>query len=323
VKAIVQDRYGSPDVLELREIDTPAVKDDGLLVRVRAAGVDPSVWHLMTGQPYLMRLMGFGLRKPRNRIRGWDVAGQVETVGTNVKRFRPGDEVFGSCRGAFAEYVSAPEDRFVLKPANLTFAQAAAVPVSALTALQALRDRGEIQPGQGVLIIGAGGGVGTFAVQIAKALGASVTGVCSTTKTELVRSLGADHVIDYTREDFTEGQERYDLIVDMAGNRPLSRLRRVLSPRGTIVMVGGESAGRWTGGLHHLLWATLLSAFVRQRFRPFLAQVRNKDLDFLKELIEAGKVMPVIDRTYPLGQVPDAVRYLAEGHARGKVVITL
>jgi len=280
------------------------------------------VWHLMTGLPYLVRMM-FGLRKPRNPVCGWDVSGVVVEVGKNVTDFQPGDEVFGSCRGSFAEYASARTDKLMLKPANLTPEQAAAVTVSASTALQALRDAGKVQPDQHVLVIGAGGGVGTFAVQIAKAFGAKVTGVCSTAKTDLVLSIGADHAIDYNRQDFTEGPQRYDLILDMAGNRPVSRIRRALTPRGTLVAVGGEGGGRWLGGLgNSLLWLAA-SPFMRKKFRLLMASVCKEDLQTLKGLIEAGKVRPVIDRTYPLSEVPEAIRSWERGHARGKVVITV
>jgi NADPH:quinone reductase-like Zn-dependent oxidoreductase len=322
MKAVVQDTYGSADVLEVREIDKPVPEDNQVLVRVRAAGVDPGVWHLMTGLPYLVRVMGYGLRTPKIGIRGQDVAGRVEAVGTNVTRFRPGEEVFGIGDGSFAEYVCARPDKLAPKPANLTFEQAAAVPISALTALQALRDRGKVQAGQKVLIIGAAGGVGSFAVQLAKAFGAKVTGVCSTTKLDLVRSIGADHVIDYTREDFADGARHWDLIVDTAGRRSLAQLRRALAPRGTLVLVGGEGGGRWLGGFDRLiLRAPVLSAFSRQRLRPLVSKERSEDLVVLKELIEAGKVTPVIDRTYPLREAPEAIRYLEEGHARGKIVI--
>jgi NADPH:quinone reductase-like Zn-dependent oxidoreductase len=322
MKAVVQDTYGSPDVLELRDIDRPVPKHNEVLVRVHAAGVDPGVWHLMTGLPYLVRVMGFGLRTPKVRIRGQDVAGRVEAVGTNVTRFRPGEEVFGIGDGSFAEYVRARPDKLAPKPANLTFEQAAAVPISALTALQALRDKGVVQPGQTVLIIGAAGGVGSFAVQLAKAFGAEVTGVCSTTKLDLVRSIGADHVIDYTREDFTDGARHWDLIVDTAGRRSLAQLRRALTRRGTLVIVGGEGGGRWLGGFDRLiLRAPILSAFVRQRLRPLISKERSEDLLVLKELIEAGKLTPVIDRTYPLSEAPEAIRHLEAGHARGKIVI--
>ena len=309
-------------MLELREIDKPVPEDNQVLVRVHAAGVDPGVWHLMTGLPYLVRVMGYGLRTPKLGIRGSDVAGRVEAVGTNVTQVQPGEEVFGIGEGSFAEYVAARADKLAPKPANLTFEQAAAVPISALTALQALRDTGGVQPGQTVLIIGAAGGVGTFAVQVAKAFGAKVTGVCSTTKLELVRSIGAEEVIDYTREDFAEGARRWDLIVDTAGRRSLSQLRRALTRRGTLVIVGGEGGGRWLGGFDRLiLRAPILSLFARQRLRPLMSKERREDLVVLKELIEAGKVTPVIDRTYSLSEVPEAIRYLEAGHARGKIVI--
>jgi NADPH:quinone reductase-like Zn-dependent oxidoreductase len=322
MNAVVQDSYGPAEVLELRDIARPVVGDDEVLLQVRAAGVDPGVWHLMTGRPYLIRIMGYGLRTPKLGIRGRDVAGRVEAVGTNMTRFRPGDEVFGIGEGSFAEYVAARPDKLAPKPANLSFEQAAAVPISALTALQALRDTGKVQPGQTVLIIGAAGGVGTFAVQLAKAFGAKVTGVCSTTKLDLVRSIGADEVIDYTREDFADGGRRWDLIVDTAGRRSLSQLRRALAPRGALVIVGGEGGGRWLGGFdRQILRAPVVGAFSRQRLRPLVSKERSQDLLVLKELIEAGKVTPVIDRTYPLAEAPEAIRYLAEGHARGKVVI--
>jgi NADPH:quinone reductase-like Zn-dependent oxidoreductase len=321
MKAIIQDKYGSHDVLELRDVPKPEVGEDDVLLRVHAAGVDPSVWHIMTGLPYAVRL-AYGLRAPKVRVRGMDVAGLVDAVGGNVTRFKPGDEVFGGCDGAFAEYASARQDKLVPKPANLTFEQAAAVPVSAYTALQGLRDKGRVQEGQKVLIVGAAGGVGTFAVQLAKAFGAEVTGVCSTTKTDLVRSIGADHVIDYTRDDFADGAHRYDLILDTAGNRSLSHLRRALTPKGTLVIVGGEGGGRWIGGARPI-WASMMSPFVGQKLVPLLAKQRREDLLFLTELIEDGKVAPVLDRTFPLSEVPEAIRYVQEGHARGKVVITL
>lgn len=321
MKAIVQDTYGSADVLELRDIVKPVVGADDVLVRVHAAGVDFGVWHLMTGQPYAVRL-GFGLRASRARVRGMDIAGHVEAVGENVTRFRPGDEVFGTCVGAFAEYALTREDKLAPKPANLTFEQAAAVPTSGFAALQGLRDSGQVKPGQKVLIIGAGGGVGTFAVQLAKAFGAHVTGVCSTTKADLVRSIGADEVIDYTRDDFADGAHHYDLILDIAGNRPLPQLRRALTPRGTLVIAGGEGGGRWFG-MGRQFRALMLSPFVSQKLRTLLSMPRNADLLSLSEFIETGKVMPAIDRTYPLGEVPDAVRHLEHGHARGKVVITV
>ena len=323
MKAIVHETYGPPDVLELRDIAKPLIGDDDVLIRVHAAGLDPSVWHLMTGLPYLVRIMGYGLRKPKNPVRGSDVAGVVEAVGKNVTQFQPGDEVFGTCRGAFAEYAAARAETLLPKPANLAFEQAAAVPVSACTALQALRDAGNLQPGQHALIVGAAGGVGTFAVQLAKAFGAKVTGVCSTTKTDLVRSIGADRAIDYTREDFAAGRERYDLILDLAGNRRVSQLRRVLTPLGRVVLVGGEGGGQWTGGVGESLMWLALSPFVRQKVRLLMAAIRKEDLQTLKALIEAGKVTPVIDRTYPLRDVPEAIRSWERGHARGKVVITV
>ena len=324
MNAVIQDTYGSPDVLELREIDKPVVGDDEVLVQVRAAGVDPGVWHLMTGRPYLVRVMVYGLRKPKVGIRGRDVAGRVEAVGTNVTQVQPGEEVFGIGEGSFAEYACARPGKLAPKPANLTFEQAAALPISGLTALQALRDRGKVQPGQTVLIIGAGGGVGSFAVQLAKAFGAEVTGVCSTTKVDLVRSIGAEEVIDYTREDFADGARRWDLIVDTAGRRSLSRLRRALAPRGTLVIVGGEGGGRWLGGFDRLiLRAPILSLFARQRLRPLISKERREDLVVLKELIEAGKVTPVIDRTFPLSETAEAIRYVGERSTQGKTVITV
>jgi NADPH:quinone reductase-like Zn-dependent oxidoreductase len=326
MRAIGHDRYGPPDVLELREIDKPRSGDDEVLVRVHAAGVDPGVWHLTTGLPYLVRLMGPGFRAPRTHVRGVDFAGRVEAVGRNVRQVRPGDDVFGSCDpqrgGSFAEYTSAPADRLARKPANLTFEQAAVVPVSAVTALQGLRNAGHLQPGQTVLIIGAGGGVGTFAVQLAKAVDAEVTGVCSAAKTDLVRSIGADHVLDYARDDFADGTRRYDLILDTAGRRAPSVLRRALSARGTLVIVGGEGGNRWSGGFgRQIVRAPLLSLFARQTLRSVTAVVHTEDLNVLRGLIEAGKVTPVIARTYPLDQAADAVRFLHEGHPAGKVVI--
>jgi NADPH:quinone reductase-like Zn-dependent oxidoreductase len=323
MKAIVQDRYGSADVLELRDIDKPMVGDDDVLLRVHAAGVDPSVWHLMTGLPYLVRIFGYGFRAPKTRVRGSDVAGRVEAAGKNVTQFRPGDEVYGICNGSFAEYARARERNLAPKPANLSFEQAAAVPISACTALQGIRDKGKIKLGQKVLIIGAAGGVGTFAVQLAKAFGAEVTGVCSTTKVDLVRSIGADDVIDYTRDDFADGARRYDLILDTAGSRSLSKLRRALTPKGTLVIVGGEGGGRLFGGAGRSFRAIMLSPFVGQSLRMWIATVRKEDLQFLRKHIEAGKVTPVIDRTYPLAEAPDAIRYQQEGHARGKVVISV
>jgi len=322
MRAIVQDRYGSVDDLELREIDIPEIGDEEVLIRVHAAGLDRGVWHLMTGRPYLLRVIGFGLRAPKVLVRGAEVAGRVEAVGKEVTRFQPGDEVYGVAKGSFAEYASAREDKLALKPANLSFEQAAAFPISASTALQALR-LGEVQAGQKVLIIGASGGVGTFAVQLAKAFGAEVTGVSSTTKMEMVRSIGADHVIDYTRDDFADGKKTYDLILDIGGNRSLSHLRRALTPRGILVIVGGETGGRWTGGFGRSLRAPMKSLFMRQKLRSLASKERAEFLDVLTELIEAGKVTPVIDRTYPLSEAPKAIRYLEEGHVQGKVVITV
>lgn len=323
MKAIVRDAYGSPDVLELREIDKPEIGDDEVLVHVHAAGVDRGVWHVMTGLPYPIRLAGYGLRAPKNPVIGSDVAGVVEAVGKNVTRFQSGDEVFGIGKGTFAEYARAREDKLAPKTANLTFEQAAVVAISGLPALQGLRDHGRVEPGQDVLIIGASGGVGTYAVQLAKAFGAHATGVCSTTKVDVVRSIGADHVIDYTRDDFAEGEQRYDLILDIGGNSSLARLRRALTPRGTLVIVGGETGGRWLGGTDRQLRALMLSPFVGQKLGTFISKENHEDMLVLKELIESGQVTPVIDRTYPLSEVPEAIRYLEEGHARGKVVITV
>jgi NADPH:quinone reductase-like Zn-dependent oxidoreductase len=324
MKAIVQDTYGSADVLELRDIDIPVAGDADVLVRVRAAGCGPDVWHLMTGMPYMARL-AIGFRRPKVAIRGWDVAGIVEAIGANVTGFQPGDDVMGSAEaGSFAELAVTQPDKLVLKPANLTFERAAAVPISGTTALRAVRDEGKVQPGQTVLVIGAAGGVGSLAVQIAKAFGAVVTGVCSTSKMDLVRSIGADEVIDYTREDFADGSRRWDVIIDTAGRRPLSRLRRALAAKGTLVIVGGDGGGQWTGGFFRgVLRAPVVSLFVGQRLRGLNSKVRQEDLVALKELIEAGKVTPVIDSTFPLVDTPEAVRHLEEGHAGGKIVITV
>lgn len=317
MKAVVFHRYGSPDVLELEEVETPVAGDDQVLVRVLAASVNPLDWHRMRGRPLVMRT-GEGLTKPKNNGLGADLAGRVEAVGKNVTQFRPGDEVFGMSIKTLAEYVRVSEEGIVLKPASLTLEQAAAVPVGAITALQGLRDKGQIQPGQKVLVVGAAGGVGTFAVQIAKALGAQVTGVCSTGNVDMVRSIGAVHVIDYTREDFTRGNDLYDLIFDCAGDRSLSDCRRVLKPEGILVVVGA-----FDRPVLRVLKAALLSPFVSQRLLPFLSKRSKDDLIVLKELIEAGKVTPVIDRSYPLSEVPEAMRYLEARHARGKVVITV
>jgi NADPH:quinone reductase-like Zn-dependent oxidoreductase len=320
MKAIVQDTYGSADVLNVRDIEVPVAGDDDVLLQVKAAGVEIGVWHVMAGRPYLLRIMGFGLRKPKVSVRGRDVAGIVEAVGKNVTRFHPGDEVFGTADGSFAEYASAPETRLAPKPANLTFEQAAVVPISGGTALQGLR-KGNIEPGQKVLIVGASGGVGSFAVQIARSFGAEVTGVSSTGKMDLVRSLGADDVIDYTREDFADGTRHWDLIVDTGGRRSLSDLRRALTPKGTLVIVGGEGGGNWLGGFDRNLRSGLVSLFVPQRLTMLASKERGQDFDALRKLIEAGKVTPITDRTYPLSEAPEAIRYVVEGHARGKVVI--
>jgi NADPH:quinone reductase-like Zn-dependent oxidoreductase len=323
MKAIVQDTYGPTDVLELRDIGKPEIADDEVLVRVRAAGVDRGVWHIMTGLPYPIRLAGYGLRAPKTPVLGLDVAGVVEAVGKDVTRFQPGDEVFGIGKGTFAEYTRAREDKLAPKPASLTFEQAAAVSISGLTALQAVRDHGRVEPGHKVLIIGASGGVGTYAVQLAKAFGAEVTGVCSTTKVDMVLSLGADHVIDYTRDDFADGQVRYDVILDIGGHASLSRLRQALTPKGTLVITGGETGGRWLGGSDRQIRALMLSPFVSQKLGTFVSSENYEDMLALKELIESGKVTPAIDRTYPLDEVPNAIRYLVQGQARGKVVITI
>ncbi|RSM41465.1 NAD(P)-dependent alcohol dehydrogenase [Amycolatopsis balhimycina DSM 5908] len=320
MKALVQDRYGNPDVLALRDIARPAPGAGEVVVRVHAAGVDPGVWHLTTGRPYLVRLLGFGLRVPKNPVRGLDFAGTVEEIGDGVTTVRPGDEVFGECAGAFAEYAVAKADRVAPKPARLSFGQAAAVAISGCTALQGLRDAGRVQPGQSVLVIGAAGGVGSFAVQLAKTFGAEVTAVCSTAKTDLVRTLGADHVVDYTREDFTG--RRYDLILDTAGMRRLAHLRRALEPGGTLVIVGGETGGRWLGGVQRAAGAALLSPFVRHRLRGLVSAVRGADLEVLRETIEAGGLTPVLDRTYPLADAAAAIDYLHKGHSAGKVVLT-
>jgi NADPH:quinone reductase-like Zn-dependent oxidoreductase len=322
MKAIVQDTYGSAEVLELREIDKPEIADDQVLVRVRAAGVNPADWAVMRGLPYVARPV-YGLRKPKNPVRGTDVAGQVEAVGTSVTRFRPGDEVFGWCVGAYAEYASASEDTLALKPANLTFAQAASVPMAGLVALQALRDHGNVQAGQSVLINGASGGIGTFAVQIAKSLGAQVTGVCSTGNADMVRSIGADLVIDYTQKDFTQGGQRYDFILDNVANHPLSDLRGALTPTGTLVPNGGGFDNRWFASGGRVIKAHVLDRFVNNTLRPFLVSFNLEDLVALKELIEAGKLTPVMDRTYPLAETPQAISQVGEGHARGKVAITV
>ena len=323
--AIVQDEYGSPDVLELRDVDKPEIEADQILVHVHAAGVNPADWAVMSGLPYIARPV-YGLRKPKKAVRGTDVAGTVEAVGAGVTRMQPGDEVFGWCGGlggAFAEYAAVSENALAPKPANLTFEQAAAVPMAGLVAHQALRDHGKVRAGQKVLINGASGGIGTFAVQIAKALGAEVTGVCSTRNVDLVRAIGADHVIDYTREDFTRKDRRYDFILDNVANHSLSDLRRALTLTGTLVPNGGGFDNRWFANGGRVVGAHVLDRFVGHRLRPFLVSPKLEDLVTLKELIEAGKVTPVIDRTYPLSETPEAVGRVGGGHARGKVAVTV
>ena len=325
MKAIVYYNYGPPDVLQLEEIEKPVPNDNQLLIKVRAVSVNPLDWHFMEGTPYLGRPLAFGFLKPSVTRLGVDYAGTVEAVGKNITQFKPGDEVYGNRFGAFAEYVVASEKALALKPANLTFEQAASVPVAAVTALQALRDKGHVQPGQKVLINGASGGVGTFAVQIAKSFGAEVTGVCSGRNAEMVRSIGADRVIDYTKEDFTKRAERYDLIIDNVGNRSLSECRRVLNSKGKIILIGGGGVNdsRWTGPLVGVIKMLMLKPFVTQEMSMMLAEMNNKDLTILADLIQTGKVKPIIDRTYPLSQLPEALSYLEEGHARGKVVVTV
>src|SRR5262249_39791355 len=326
MKAIVYHDFGSPDVLRLEEIEKPVPNDNQVLIRVRAASVNPLDWHYMEGTPYIGRLMEFGLLKPKVTRLGVDYAGTVEAVGRNVTQFKPGDDVFGARTGAFAEYVSVPADgAVVVKPANVTFEQAASVPIAAITALQALRDAAKVQPGQKVLINGASGGVGTFAVQIAKSLGAHVTGVCSTRNVDMVRSIGADQVIDYTKEDFTESGQRYDVIIDNVGNHSLLACPRSLNPKGKYILIGGGGLndGRWIGPLVRPLRALVLSPFVTQDMGMMLAHMTKEDLTALGDLMQARKVTPVIDRRYRLDDVPEAIRYLEEGHARGKVVISL
>ncbi len=334
MRAVVQDRYGSPDALELQEIDEPVAGHDEVLVRVHAASVHPDVWHVIHGVPYVLRIMGAGVRKPKNPVPGIDMAGRVESVGAKVTRFRPGDDVFGEIirgiqwknGGAFAEYATAPEAKLELKPANLTFEQSAAVPTSALIALQAVRHQGHVRPGHKVLINGAGGGVGTFAVQLAKADGAEVTGVDSTSKLDLIRSIGADRVTDYTQEDFTRSGERYDVIVDIPGTRSFSDLRRALTREGTYVYIGhdlGGSRARWIGGIGRFIRLALLNPFVNQQMNPRIEKGTGAPLVVLKELIESGELTPAIDRTFPLSEVPEAIRYLESGDVRGKIVITV
>jgi NADPH:quinone reductase-like Zn-dependent oxidoreductase len=321
--AIVQRAYGPPEGLELREIERPVLGPGEVLVRVHAAGIDQGVWHLLAGRPLVVRLAGYGLRAPKTPVPGLDVAGTVERVSAGATGVTVGDEVFGTCGGSFAEYARARPDRLARKPANLSFAEAAAVPTSGYAALQAVRDQGRVQPGQRVLVIGAGGGVGTFAVQIAKAYGAEVTGVASTAKTDLVRSIGADHVIDYTREDFAATRQPFDVILDIAGRRKLAHLRRALAPDGTLVIVGGEGGGTLLGGVDRQLRAAILSRFVRQRLGSWISSERAEDLEELRRLLAAGTIRPVVDRAFPLVDVPDAIRYLRAGRVRGKAVIKL
>jgi NADPH:quinone reductase-like Zn-dependent oxidoreductase len=325
MKAIVQDKYGDAGVLRLQDADQPKPAEGEVLVRVKAAGADPGVWHMMTGVPYLMRVIGFGFRRPKVPVRGLALAGVVEAVGPGVTRFHPGDEVFGTCRsGSFAEYAIARQDRLAPKPLKLSFEQAAALPVSAVTALQAVRGRAGVKAGQRVLITGAGGGVGTFAVQLAKADGATVTGVCGPAKADLVRSIGADRVIDYTREEIGAGGTRYDVIIDIAGQRPLAVLRRALGPRGTLVLIGGDRYDRPVlTGMSRQSRAALLSLFTSQRLRSFIARENAADLQTLAQLAESGAVTPVIDRTYPLEDAAEAIRNIASGHATGKTVVLI
>lgn len=323
MKAIVQERYGSTDALELSDIDIPEIADDQVLIRVRAAGVDRGVWHLMTGLPFPVRLAGYGVRAPKYAVPGMDLAGVVDAVGKDVRRFSPGDEVFGIGKGAFAEFAVAPESKLAHKPANLTFEEAAAVAISGSTALQALRDVADVKPGQRVLVIGASGGVGSYAVSVAKALGAHVTGVASTGKLDFVRGLGADDVIDYTVEDFAAAGPRFDAIIDTGGNASLRRLRRALTPTGTAAIVGQETGGRWLGGFDRMLRAPLFSKAVSQNFRPVTASENAGDLEILKEMIEAGKLTPAVERSFPLDQAGDAIQHLERGRARGKVVVTI
>jgi NADPH:quinone reductase-like Zn-dependent oxidoreductase len=323
MKAAVRDRYGSPDVVELREIDKPVPPDDEVLVRVRAASLNMADWYAVAGRPYVGRAQ-MGLRKPKSNRLGVDYAGTVEAVGKNVTEFRPGDEVFGGRDGAFAEYVCARADRsMVLKPANVTFEQAAAVPIAAITALQGLRDKGRLQPGQKVLINGASGGVGTLAVQIAKALGAEVTAVCSTRNVDAARSLGADNVIDYTQEDFTRTEQRYDLMLDIAGSRSWSACKRVLDPHATLVLVGGPKTNRMFGPLGHVIKVRLGGLLARRKVVFFIAKFNKADMVVLQELLEAGQVAPVVERRYELSEIADALRYMGEGHAQGKIILTV
>ena len=322
MKAIVQDGYGPAEALELRDTDKPGIKENEVLLRVRAAGVNVADWAVMSGLPYVARPV-YGMGKPKNPVRGTDVAGTVEAVGNGVSRFKVGDEVFGSAEGSFAEYATASEDKLAIKPANLSFDEAASVPLAGLVALQAVRDHGNVQTGQKVLIIGASGGIGTFAVQIAKSLGAEVTGVCSTRNVDMVRSIGADHVIDYTTEDFTQKDERYDFILDNVADLSFADLRRLLTPTGTLVPNGGGFDNLWFASGGRVVKAHVLKRFVSHNLRPFLVSQKSEDLAPLKELIEAGAVTPVIDHIYPLNEASQAIGHVGEGHTRGKVVITI
>lgn len=323
MKAVVHRCYGSADVLKLENIEKPIPAANEVLVKVKAASVNPLDWHYMRGSPYIMRLIGSGLGAPKNPRLGVDFAGTVEAVGSSVRQFKPGDEVFGGGNGAFGEYVMIAEDQgIVLKPENISFEQAASVPIAAITALQALRDEGQIMPGQKVLINGASGGVGTFAVQIAKSYGAEVTGICSGRNAEMVKSLGADYVINYKQEDYTQGSEKYDLIIDMIGNHSLSQNRKVMTPHGKFIIIGGAK-GNWLAPLMRPISAMMYSPFVDQEFYMFIAQIRKQDLSVLGELMKSGEITPVIDRSYPLNEVQDAIRYSEQGHARGKIIITM
>ena len=323
MQAIVQDKYGSADVLELRTIDRPDNAADEVLIEVQAAGVDRGVWHLMTGHPYLVRLAGFGILKPKNRVPGLDVAGRVVTIGEDVTRFQPGDEVFGIGKGSYAQYTTADQNKLAAKPANATFEQAAVAAVSGITALEALTDVGRVDAGQKVLIVGASGGVGTFAVQLAKALGAEVTGVSGPAMTDTVRSIGADHVLDHTTEDFVDGASRYDLILDIGGRNSISRLRSVLTPKGTLVIVGGEDGNRLTGGVGRQLRAMMLSPFIGQRLTTFISSEHHSKIERLAEYIESGAVVPTIGRRFDLDQVPAAIGQLERGGSHGKSVIVV
>jgi NADPH:quinone reductase-like Zn-dependent oxidoreductase len=323
MRAIVQDAYGSSDVLRLTEIDLPEIAPNEVLVDVAAAGMDRGTWHVMAGKPYLMRIMGFGFSRPKNRVPGLDVAGTVTAVGSEVTRFQPGDEVFGMSRGSFAEHAAVREDKLTHKPANLSFEQAAVVPISGGTAIQGLRDSGHVEAGQKVLVIGASGGVGSYAVQLAKAFGTDVTGVSSPAKVDMVRSIGADHVLDYTRDAYLDGTKKYDLILDIGGNNNLSRIRRALTPKGTLVIVGGEEGGSLTGGFGRQLRALVVSMFVSQRLTMLASKERYTDLEALRPFLESGQVTPVVDRTYTLAEVPAAMSHLEAGLAKGKIAITV